>query len=345
LPEDAAVCCLGINPTTERIDGRWIYVGMSGPGSSTASQIWVDDVSPGERLEEMHDWFAERMALIIQRVRADGGALPDLLTVIEDAAPEADVLERFRVLSGLLLRKENAVRRIYLSTEHYAFHLPWAGALVACAQDERELAVSVVPSCAFAVRSRQRQWADQPPMSGVIYFDDGDPMLAVAGERMRADIYADSDGDHSLAVEMLADDVAAETSAAPGSAHLDLVIVLSHGSRAAGISSGKLAAPLQHKVRCVLLLGCWSATVAQDTRHMEIEGAVTQFLESGAEAVVASVWPLPASTAVQFGSAFAAALGSGMDQAAALAAAVRVLRLSGGPGSHPAVWGSFALYG
>jgi hypothetical protein len=78
---------------------------------------------------------------------------------------------------------------------------------------------------------------------------------------------------------------------------------------------------------------------------MEIEGTVTQFLESGTEVVVASVWPLPAFAAIQFGSAYAAAMESGTEPVAAFSVAVQMLRLSGGPGSHPAIWGSFGLYG
>jgi tetratricopeptide (TPR) repeat protein len=341
LPVDSAICCLGINPVTERIEGRWIYVGISGHESSTAGKIWVDEVSPGEQLEKIYDWFTERMAEVSRREREERASLPDLLRVIEEIVPEEEVRERFRVLGELLRLKGEAVRQIFLSTEHYAFHLPWAAALAVSTEGGHEMRVSIVPSCAFAMSGRQQQRLDGSPMNGVIYFDGGDPMLALAAEQMRADIDADSDGGNLWPVEMLTNSTATD----PEAADLDLMVVISHGSQAEGISTGKLAASLQRKARCVLLLGCWSATMTTHSRHMEIEGTVTQFLESGAEAVVASVWPLPAFAAIQFGSAFAAALESGTDPSTAFSAAAQVLRLGGGPGSHPAVWGSFALYG
>ena len=341
LPADTAIGSLGINPATVRIAGRWIYVALSGSSFSADSRIWVNEVSPGEQLQIMHEWFTERLALVSRRSHERGSVHADLLSLIQQIVPEAEVRERFRVLGDLLLPREGSVRRLYLSTEHYAFHLPWAGAVAACTEDGSELTVSVVPSSAFVTGGRRRGQPNRSSITGTIYFADGDPMLIRAAEQVRRNIYADSDGGQSWTVELLTDSSPADSAAA----ELDVVIVLSHGSQASGISGDRLAASLQRRARCVLLLGCWSATVAQDNRHMEIEGTVTRFLELGVEAVVASVWPLPAFAAIQFGVAFAAALESCADPAGAFSAAVQALRRGGGAGSHSAVWGGFALYG
>jgi hypothetical protein len=305
-------------------------VAISGSSSSAESRIWVNEVNPGERLQILHEWFTERLALVSRRGREQGPARADLLSLVQEIAPEAEVYERFRVLSDLLLPKEEGIRKLYLSTEHYAFHLPWAGAVAACTGGDPGLTVSIVPSSAFVTSGRRLEHPNRSSIIGAIYFDDSDPMLELAAEQIRTNIYADSDGDQSWTVEMLTDSTPADSATSPGTIDLDLVIVLSHGSQASGISSDRLAASLRRKARCVLLLGCWSATVTQDNRHMEIEGTVTQFLEFGVQAVVASVWPVPAFAAIQFGSAFAIAMESCTDPATTFSAAVQVLRLGGG---------------
>ena len=339
LPAEIAICSLGINPATVRINGRWIYVAITGSASAN-SKVWVNELSPGEQLQVIHEWFTDRLSDISRRGREQGSSNTALLSLIEQIAPEAEILERFQVLSDLLLAHREPVRMLYLSTEQYAFHLPWAGA-VAASSGNAEITVSVVPSSAFVISGRRQEHHRQSSIVGAIYFDSTDPALELAAEQLRAYIEEDSDGDQSWIVQDLDD----STRAAPAAADLDIAIVLSHGSQASGITSDRLAVSLKRRARCVLLLGCWSATMSQDLRHMEIEGTVTQVLESGAEAVVASVWPLPALAAIQFGSAFALALESCAEPASAFSAAVQVLRLGGGAASHPAVWGGFALYG
>jgi hypothetical protein len=345
LPTDHGICCLGIHPATARIGGRWMCVGISGHDDSSEPTIWANELSPGQRLLQVHDWFKEHMQQVSRLGNASETAPERLRSLIEEVAPESEMLERFVILAELLAGTPAGVRNVYLSTEGYAFHLPWSGASMACRLADSALAVSVVPSCAFAIRNHRQPEAQVMSTTGVIYFDSEDDRLRATATQMLVDIQADSDGGSSWTVEVLEPTTQPESTLAGTQARTDLLIVLSHGSEVSGVDTGRLRMPVSRPTRCVLLLGCWSATVTQDTRHMEIEGIITDFLEAGAEAVIASVWPLPAFAAVEFGSAFAAALESGADLHSAFSESVQLLRLSGGAAGHPAVWGGFVFCG
>jgi hypothetical protein len=337
LSPDSAIACLGIHPHTERIPGRWMLVCV--PGSTSLEHAWASEVTPGESLEEIYEWFRDRMSKVSQEVGSRKVAESQFSSVLNEIIPETEVRERLLTLGRIIQPIDENIRMMYLSTEHYAFQLPWAAAL-RLAAPETTTEVSVVPSCIFAIRGQAVSAAVSRGLRGAVWCWGEDPALERAGQSMVNEIYSESETDAAWSFSLI--DGQHSSDAPP---LLDLLVVLSHGSKKAGIDISSITDQLTDVPRIVLLLGCWSAFMEQHNLHMEIEGAVTELLERGTELVIASVWPVPLTSARQFGTAYALALSSGMSPREAFSMARDLLSVGTGAGSHPAVWAGLTLFG
>ena len=95
------------------------------------------------------------------------------------------------------------------------------------------------------------------------------------------------------------------------------------------------------RTRLACLSACETGTLSLATRE-EPDGLVRAFLARGAEAVLASLWPLDDEAASRFFAAFYAGLTPGRNLAEAVTEARRIVRSWR---AHPYFWASLSLFG
>lgn len=318
LQPGAAVACLGVHPYKDRIPGRWMVV-----GSNSQHEVWTSALDDPEALRIL----TSRMGISQQRLAAEFGAsdhsAATLGRLVEEITPYDVIDERLRFFWHLVAPDDSDVHHLWLTTESYALELPWAAAALLSS----DVQVSILPAAVLGAPPISTRGPAGTGLS-VTMVVQAEPVLQSAAQRVSEAL------SRSPRVEF----------AASG----DVVVLLGHGHRDRGMRAlnEQLDRDLAQRTppRVVVLVGCWSASMRQDSESMEIDGLVMDLLDAGTEAVVASIWPLILPVAELFVVQFVDLMAAGIAPTDAFHQALAALRDRQDVFHHPALWSGLTLF-